>query len=38
MHGAAHATDGFLDDSQTDTCSLVLLFGMKTLKYLENLL
>src|SRR5215475_12400689 len=38
MHGAAHATDGFLDDSQADTCPLVLLLGMETLKYLENLL
>ena len=38
MHGATHATDGFLDDSQTDTCPLVLLLGMETLKYLENLL
>src|SRR5215470_5646821 len=31
MHGAAHATGGFLDNSQTDTCALVLLFGMETL-------
>ena len=38
MHGAPHATDRFLDDSQTDTCPLVLLLGMETLKYLENLL
>ena len=38
MHGATHATDGFLDNSQTDACSLILLPGMEALKHLENLL
>jgi len=38
MHSAAHATDGFLDDSQTNACPLILLPGMEALKHLENLL
>src|SRR5262245_50172675 len=38
MHGAAHATDGFLDDSQTDACPLILLLGMEAFKHLKNLL
>src|SRR5262245_35560520 len=38
MHGAAHTADGFLDDSQTDACPLILLPGMEALKHLENLL
>src|SRR5919197_4795406 len=37
MHGAAHATDGFLDDSQTDACALILLLRMEALKHLKNL-
>jgi len=38
MHGAAHATDGFLDNRQTDACALILLPGMEALKHLKNLL
>src|SRR5215471_12864789 len=32
MHGTIQATGGFLDNSQTDTCALILLLGMETLK------
>jgi hypothetical protein len=38
MYGTAQTTDGFLDDSQTDTCPLILLPGMEALKHLKNLL